>query len=328
MKPNSQWLLAGLLAAVLMAPPASAQTLKLGSVHLVRSDIVGPWVTYRVRTRSGRTAVREFKQRIAIVGKEKYAGQDAYWVELKTSDRTNIRYERGLFAPGKSEEDDFELGELDDDGRGGVKITGDPKPVSPSAGPLRLVRYQVLTGGKLFEYPVSSAYSPRAGGGVSTYELFEFDPSVKPEHHSLGPDTLRLGSRVVPAMLEWTSRAGNDDWPVFEDSTSRYRMVLTQMTWKNPAVPVTGFARSLFRVTAKRVPVVADSMRLVLMPPDTSLTFSAADTTIVPTTMKPSDGALLSWTEVVLESLGADAVAEVTQKPEPAPEGDTGGIIR
>ncbi len=328
MKTNSLWLLAGLLAASLVPPPAPAQTLKLGSVHLVRSDIVGPWVTYRVRTRSGRTAVREFKQRIAVVGKEKFGDQDAYWVELKTTDRTNVRYERGLFAVGKSEEDDFELGELDDDGRGGVKITGDPKPVSPSSGPLHLVRYQVLTGGKLFEYPVSSAYSPRVGGGISTYELFEFDPNVKPVHRSLGADTLRMGSRVIPAVLELTSRAGTDDWPTFEDSTSRYRMVLTQAVWKNPAVPVTGVARSLFRVTAKRVPVIPDSARFVLIPPDTSLTFSQADTTIGPTTMQPSDGALLSWTEVVLESLGADAVAEVTQKPEPAPAGDTGSIIR
>jgi hypothetical protein len=328
MKSNSLWLLAGLLAAVFMAPPAPAQTLKLGSVHLVRSDIVGPWVTYRVRTRSGRTPLREFKQRIAVVGKEKYGDQDAWWVELKTTDRTNVRYERGLFAAGKSDEDDFDLGELDDNGRGGVKITGDPKPESPSSGPLRLVRYQVLTGGHLFEYPVSSAFSPRAGGGVSTYELFEFDPNVKPVHHTLGADTLRMGSRVIPAVLELTSRAGTDDWPVFEDNTSRYRMVLTQASWKNPAVPITGFARSLFRVTAKRVPVIADSMRLVLLPPDTSLTFSPADTTIGPTTMQPSDGALLSWTEVILESLGADAVAEVTQKPEPAPAGDTGGAVR
>jgi hypothetical protein len=81
-------------------------------------------------------------------------------------------------------------------------------------------------------------------------------------------------------------------------------------------------------VTAKRVPVRPDSARLVLMAPDTSLTFSPPDTTIGPTSLKPSDGALLSWTEVVLEGIGTDAVAEVTQKPEPAPANDTGGIIR
>jgi hypothetical protein len=247
-------------------------------------------------------------------------------VELKTMDGTSVRYERGLFAAGKSKDDEFELGDLDD-GSGGVKITGDPRP-EDAAAPLHLVRYQTLTGGKLFEYPVASAFSPRVGGGVSTYELFEFDPDVLPVHRSLGPDTLRMGSRVIPALLEWTSRAGTDDWPVFEDSTSRYRMVLTQTVWKNPAVPVTGFARSLFRVTAKRVPVRPDSARLVLMAPDTSLTFSPPDTTIGPTSLKPSDGALLSWTEVVLEGIGTDAVAEVTQKPEPAPANDTGGIIR
>jgi hypothetical protein len=326
MKPNALWLVLGIVASALFAVPAPAQTLKLATIHLVRSDVVGPWVTYRVRTRSGRTAIREFKQRVAVVGKEKYEGRDAYWVELKTMDGNSVRYERGLFAPGKSKDDEFELGDLDDDG-GGVKITGDPRP-EDAAAPLHLVRYQTLTGGKLFEYPVASAFSPRAGGGVSTYELFEFDPNVQPVHRSIGPDTLRLGSRVIPALLEWTSRAGTDDWPVFEDSSSRYRMVLTQTVWKNPAVPVTGFARSLFRVTAKRVPVPPDSARLVLMAPDTSLTFSPPDTTIGPTSLKPSDGALLSWTEVVLEGIGTDAVAEVTQKPEPAPANDTGGIIR
>jgi hypothetical protein len=325
MKPNSLCLVLGLVASALFAAPAPAQTLKLASIHLVRSDLVGPWVTYRVRTRSGRSAIREFKQRVAVVGKEPYEGRDAYWVELKTIDGTSVRYERGLFAAGKKD-DDMDLGDLEDNG-GGVKITGDPRP-EDAAAPLRLVRYQTLTGGKLFEYPVASAFSPRAGGGVSTYELFEFDPNVKPVHRSLGPDTLRIGSRVIPALLEWTSRAGTDDWPTFEDNSSRYRMVLTQTVWTNQAVPVTGFARSLFRVTAKRVPIPPDSMRLVLIPPDTSLAFSPADTTIGPTSMQPSDGALLSWTEVTIDGIGTDAVAEVTQKPEPAPANDTGGVIR
>jgi hypothetical protein len=323
-------LLASTLVAGAWAPPSGAQTLKLASLKLVHSDVVGPWVAYRVRTRSGRGAVRELKQRVAVVGKEKTDDGLGYWVELKTTDRAGTRIERGLFVAerSRSARDEEWHGENGlSEGEAPAAGESDAAP-SPSE-PLRLVRYQMLApGGKLYEYPVASAFSPRAGGGVSTYELFEFDPSVKPVRRSLGPDTLRMGSRVIPAVLEWTSRAGTDDWPVFEDSTARYRILLTQTVWRNPAVPVTGFARSLFRVTTKRLPVFADSVRLVIIPPDTSLVFAPADTTIGPTSLKPSDGALLSWTEVVLEGLGADAVAEVTQTPEPAPASDTGTIVR
>lgn len=305
-------LLLGALLALLLAPVAPgvarAQVLKLASLRVFRSDVVGPWVSYRVRTQSGRTPVREFTQRVAIVSREKVGKDDGYWVELKTVDRTGTRIERGLFAPGPprttSERADGppDSSESDDAGQ-----------------PLRLVRYEVLDpSGKLYEYPVASALSPRAGGGVSSYELFEFDPSVRPVRRFIGPDTLRLGRRVVPALLDWTSRAGTDDWAM-EDSASIYRLYLTQTYWRNAAVPITGFARSLFRVTTRKLPPRPDTARVVLIPPDTSMIFSPADTTTGPTSMQPGEGRILSWTDLVLDDLGADAVAEVTQTPVPAP---------
>ena len=321
--------LAILALAVLMLAPgtADAQTLKIGSLRVFHSDVVGPWVSYRVRTRTGRTAVREFTQRVAIVAREKVGEENGYWVELKTTDRSGVRIERGLFAARHAFEGDA-AGDPSAPGGGGSSGFA---PTIDAAQPLQLVRYQMLVpGGKLYEYPVSSAYSLRAGGGVSTYELFEFDPSVKPVRSFLGPDTLRMGRRVVPAVLEWTSRAGTDDWPVMEDSASTYRLVLTQTLWRNAAVPITGFARSLFRVTTKKVPAAPDTARMVSIFPDTMLVFAPADTTKGITTMTPGDGHLLAWTELVLEDLGADAVAEVTQTPEPAPVSDhvVPGVIR
>lgn len=324
-------------------PPAAAQTLKLASLRMFPSDKVGPWVSYRVRTQSGRTPVREFRQRVAIVGRERVGQSDGYWVELKTTDRTGARIERGLFAPAGP------------DDNGGEEESLDPGPGSELAAhpaqPLRLVRYQMLApGGKLYEYPVSSAMSARAGGGVSSFELFEFDPSRKPERRFLGPDTLRLGRLVVPSVLEWTSRTGADDWGASDDTSFAYRLQLTQAFWRNAAVPITGFARSLFRATTRKVPragvsqpaatapappppppvrppfaladpapVAAATDSLAGSPRDTLTAFAPADTTTGPTSLKPGDGTLLSWTELVIDQYGGDAVAEVTQTPEPAP---------
>jgi hypothetical protein len=312
------------LSLVALSRPARAQTLKLGSLRVYHSDVVGPWVSYRVRTQSGRTSVREFTQRVAIVSREKVGTSEGYWVELKTTDRTGVRIERGLFAPSRPApvaDDDSDIPELPEPGGDSTEAAPpDPETAHGEPQPLRLVRYQVLVpGGKLYEYPVSSAYSLRAGGGISTYELFEFDPSVKPLRQFLGPDTLRMGRRVVPTLLEWTYRTGTDDWPMMEDSASAYRLVLTQTLWRNPAVPITGFARSLFRVSTKKVPAMSDSAAATTRAPFAAPTFDPADSTRGATTMQPGDGHLLSWTELILEDLGADAVAEVTQSPEPAP---------
>jgi len=311
-----------LAAAALALIPASApaQALKLASLRVFHSDVIGPWVSYHVRTQSGRTPVREFTQRVAIVSREKVGKNDGYWVELKTVDRAGTRIERGLFAPGPAPSASQARAESEE---GSATEDADSEDVADAGKPLRLVRYQMLApGGKLYEYPIASALSQRAGGEVSSYELFEFDPTVRPVRRFLGPDTVRAGRWVVPSVIEWTSRAGTDDWPMMEDSTSTYRLVLTQTYWRNPAVSITGFARSLFRVTTKKVPIAQGSTKPVFVGVDTTLVFAPSDTTTGPTSMEPGDGRLLSWTELTLEGVGADAVAEVTQTPEPAPVSD------
>lgn len=313
-----------LLAAAALALPAGApaQTLKLASLRVFHSDVVGPWVSYHVRTQSGRTPVREFTQRVAIVSREKVGKNDGYWVELKTVDRAGTRIERGLFAPGPPPSAAEARAESE---QGSAADDSDSETVADAGTPLRLVRYQMLApGGKLYEYPIASAMSPRAGGEVSSYELFEFDPTVRPVRRFLGPDTVRVGRYVVPSVIEWTSRAGTDDWPMMEDSTSTYKLLLTQTYWRNPAISITGFARSLFRVTTKKVPIPQGSTKPVYVGVDSTLAFAPSDTTTGPTSMEPGDGRLLSWTELTLDGIGADAVAEVTQTPEPAPVSDHG----
>ncbi|HTM00151.1 MAG TPA: hypothetical protein VL503_03365 [Candidatus Omnitrophota bacterium] len=313
-----------LLAAAALALPAGApaQSLKLASLRVFHSDVVGPWVSYHVRTQSGRTPVREFTQRVAIVSREKVGKSDGYWVELKTVDRAGTRIERGLFAPGPPPSAAEARAESE---QGSAADDADSESVADAGKPLRLVRYQMLApGGKLYEYPIASAMSQRAGGEVSSYELFEFDPSVRPVRRFLGPDTVRAGRWVVPSVIEWTSRAGTDDWPMMEDSTSTYKLLLTQTYWRNPAISITGFARSLFRVTTKKVPIPQGSTKPVYVGVDSTLAFAPSDTTTGPTSMEPGDGRLLSWTELTLDGIGADAVAEVTQTPEPAPVSDHG----
>ena len=276
--------------------------------------MVGPWVTYKVRTQSGRHSAREFTQRVAIVGREDSDAGTAYWVELKTSDPTRgVRIERGLFA---------QHGAASIDSAGLDPGSPDSAAIPGEVRPLRLIRYQVLTSDKkLYEYPVQSATALRAAGEVSTFELFEFDPSLTPVRRFDGPDTLRIGRRVVPAVVERIFRGGSDDWATEGDSGSVTRLVLAQTYWRNAAVPITGFARSLFRVTTVRVPIPSDSTGkpLIAPPPDStalSAAASAADQGSAP---------VLSSTELILQDLGADAVAEVTQAPEPAPASEAGG---
>lgn len=315
---------------MLLALPgrSDAQTLKLRSLKIYPSDVVGPWVTYKVRTQSGGRAVREFTQRVAIVGREETGTGTAYWVELKTSDPTRgARIERGLFAEGRGASLDsagLDPGPADPP----TDSQADSLPFPGEVHALRLVRYQVLTSDKkLYEYPVQSATAARAGGDVSSFELFEFDASLKPVRRFDGPDTLRIGRRVVPAVVERIFRAGSDDWNDQSDGGAVSRLVLSQSYWRNAAVPITGFARSVFRVTKVRMPASADSTGkpILAAPPDSTALSAAA------AAADAGQAPVLSSTELLLQDLGADAVAEVTQRPEPAPASeikDTQELIR
>jgi hypothetical protein len=341
-----RWTGLALLGAALLvaaAPaPAVAQALKLAALHIPSTVQVGPWVSYRVRSQTRSLPVREYTQRVAIVARE----SNGFWVELKTEGLpSGRRVERGFFVP--------------------------PGGAADAGAPYLLDRYQVLhSNGKLYEYPPERIQSLRSDGDVSTIELFEYDPDVPPTLESLGPDTLRLGRRVVPVEGERSLRTGANAWPVRGDTSFVNRPLLVQTFWRNSAVPITGLARSLFQVMTERVPssergaaptgrsappvppydpVITGVKPAAGAPKDTAAasadttgaaradttTAARADTaatsatpvtsavplTATPTTPTAAPGTMLSWTDLILVDLGSDAKPEVTQEPEPLPEG-------
>ncbi|HEU4334123.1 MAG TPA: hypothetical protein VFT32_06465 [Candidatus Eisenbacteria bacterium] len=299
--------------------------------------------------------MREFEQRLSVVGKQSLGGGKwGLWVELKTSEgRGAARIERGFFAPASLRGTDL-LG-----GGDGSQIPGgrgdappaDPPPAtetpasgtSGAAGEFVLLRYQVLTsGGKLYEYPVGSTRHSRASGDVASFELFEYDPAIRPIHSTIGPDTLVLGRRLVPATVDQTIRHGTDRWPHPADPSREAHLVLTQRYWRNPAVPLTGYARSLFRAEIAAVADSAaapDSLAATAPGGPTAPGVVSADSAAAAradsaaTATAPTDSAaaappapatpatdVLAWTELTLVDIGADARAEVNQEPELAPD--------
>ena len=320
------------LASILGAPakPARAQALQLQNLELPSNPGVGPWVRYRVRTQTRSRPVREYTQRVAIVAKETVDGRVGYWVELKTEGQpSGTRIERGLlFPPGA------EAAATTDDEAG---------PAAPTTSKrTRLERYQVLqSNGKLYEYPAEKLTELRSSGDVGTIELFEYDTTIPAVVEDLGPDTLRSATRVVPAIVVCTRRAGADDWPVPGDTTQVNRPLLVQTVWKNGAVPITGIARSLFQATTERVPAatrdVAPVQGAALPRPDIAGTaaaslppaqaapparapFAPSPATAAGAAVPASSAPVISWTDLVLLDLGADAKPEVTQTPEPLPD--------
>jgi len=307
------------LALPFLAPSARAQALRLESLEFPATSRVGPWVSYKVRTQFRTAAPREYIQRVAIVGRETYRGQDGFWVELKTEGLpSGRRIERGFFIiVDMAAERSVRVGEMAD-----VPAESLP-PIEPPH--VRMVRYQVLTsGGKLYEYPVSDATETRAGNDVSTLELFEYDSTAPAARDTLGPDTLRIGRRVVPAIVERVRMNGADTWPIAGDKSHLNRPLLTQRFWRNPAVPITGFAQSVFEVTMQRVPVAladssgADSASGAPRSPSASDTSRAHRAPLAPAAADTVDSVpkIVTRTQLTLIDLGADAVPEVTQQPE------------
>lgn len=319
-----------LALALLAALPSTSrsQALQLQGLQFPTTSVVGPWVSYRVRTQMRAITPREYTQRVAIVGRENYRGKDGFWVELKTEGLpSGKRIERGLFI--------VVAGTANQESRKG-EASPQPDSIPPPRPPsVQLVRYQVLTsGGKLYEYPVGAESEARAGSDVSTVELFEYDSSSPPVVEQLGPDTLRMGRRVVPTVVERTNRVGSDDWADPHDSTHVFRPLLTQTYWRNAAVPITGFARSLFQVTLERTlaPAVDSTAANGAVPggeppprvPPGLLGRSGADSSAAPAPQ------IITKTELELLDLGADAKPEVTQAPEEAaPSGsESPGTVR
>ena len=294
---------------------SEAQALKLRTLRFPPTTVVGPWVSYRVLTQNRSRPGREYTQRVAVVARDTYLGSEGFWVELKTEGLpSGTRIERGLFVESPGQESAEGTEGSDVRAREATKV--------------RLVRYQVYTSaGKLYEYPVEAGIETRAGADISTLELFEYDPSIAPTVDELGPDTLRLGRRVVPSFVERTRRYGADEWSVPGDTLHVQRPVLTQTYWKNAAVPVTGFARSVFEVTTERWTRSS--------PEDSTASVPAPAVEGGTPPFRPPGAprgiqGSVSRTELVLLDLGADAVPEVTIPPEKAPDDspEPGGAIR
>jgi hypothetical protein len=351
-------------AAIVAVAGAEAQTLQLRSLRLPPHDLVGTWVSFHGRAHNRGAAPREFDQRIAVVSKETLPKKRwGLWVELKTTDaRGNARVERGLFAPPSLRGKDLLPGGTGRSIGNGAAPDDDTEEGEPPSGAgespadFVLVRYQVLTGGRLYEYPVGSARHARSGGEVSSYELFEYDPSVTPIRANLGPDTLTLGRRVVPAVVERVRRYGSDRWPSNDDSSGIQRLVLTQTFWRNGAVPITGFARSTFQAEMRRLPwsgwsdSLLSGIPLAARPDSTRLAAALAVAAMADSLLRADTAAdagagasspagiaaspsLLAWTELTLTDLGADAKPEITQEPElppdlDEPDVDPGGLQR
>jgi len=323
--------LAFLAVALLVVAPSAghAQALQIQSLRFPTTSVVGPWVTYRVRTQSRALTPRDYTQRVAIVGREKYRGKDGFWVELKTDGLpSGKRIERGFFTIVDTREDyknrKEEMADLPPDSF--------PVPRPPT---VRLVRYQVLTsGGKLYEYPVGGGAEVRAGSDVGTLELFEYDSSVPPVIEQLGPDTLRIGRRIVPTVVERTRRIGSDSWADPTDSAYVIHPILTQKYWRNAAVPITGFARSLFQVTMERAPAPARDSAAASASAPGDIAARRAPPGWLGRSSADSSGAdaapVITKTELELIDLGSDAVPEVTQTPEESapPGSEPPGPIR
>ncbi len=300
--------LAFLAVALLVVAPSAghAQALQIQSLRFPTTSVVGPWVTYRVRTQSRALTPRDYTQRVAIVGREKYRGKDGFWVELKTDGLpSGKRIERGFFTIVDTREDyknrKEEMADLPPDSF--------PVPRPPT---VRLVRYQVLTsGGKLYEYPVGGGAEVRAGSDVG-----------------------RIGRRIVPTVVERTRRIGSDSWADPTDSAYVIHPILTQKYWRNAAVPITGFARSLFQVTMERAPAPARDSAAASASAPGDIAARRAPPGWLGRSSADSSGAdaapVITKTELELIDLGSDAVPEVTQTPEESapPGSEPPGPIR
>lgn len=277
------------LAVVFSGAPAggSAQILRLTALQVPEDAAPGPWVSFRVVTQSRRFPPRELNQRAAIVSAEGIGDDAGVWVELKTVDpQTGTRIDRGFFGRTR-------------DGAGAEASAPSP----PNLGLRRM--QQLQTDGKLYEYPPSSEVALRADEEITTFGLFEISTARPPSVDTLGVDTLRAGAKTLPATVVRKRWVGIDEWSDPEDTTRVKRVLITLIQDVSPDVPLTGFTRSLLEVHTAEF-AAYDTLGLYPLPP--------AD----PTRPPPA----IYRAELTLGDLGAGAVPEVTQEPEPVPEAD------
>ena len=283
-------------AAVLLACGTSqAQNLKLASLTLPADVRSGSWIFYQVTVESKNRAPRRFTQRLAVVSREGLGEESGAWVELKRVESGKTRLERGFFAPPEREPE-------------APDSTSEPAP--PGAPPrLRLARYQRLTPeGKLLEYGVGDEGAPLPDDDISAMDLLEVSGHASLD--SLAPDTLRIGRKVFPCRVRRYRQYGKENWQG-DDTASVNRVVMTRTLYRNPGISVTGYARSIVEISTEHVPAPASTPAAA---PDSA---HAAASLRSP----PQGGrGLIYRAEVTLLDLGNDAVPEITQPPELAPQ--------
>ena len=293
-----------LLVSTLLAPGSGrAQTFKLSTLRIPPDVPAGSWVSYQVDVVSKNRPPRHIAQRMAVVSREGTGPEAGLWVELKTTEGGRTRTERGFFMRPEGRRDLLDTLFADDPA---PESGGDAQAPAPKS-KLRLARYQKLTpDGKLYEYPMEEG-TALPEEDISAMDMFEFSGHATID--SLPPDTLRIGRRVVPCLVRRMRRYGSQDWEG-EDSTFAYRAMSVQTYWRNPYVPVTGFARQTIEVSQARVPKAG------LAPADTA----KADTVSAVPMPPSSPGDFFYKATLQLTDIGNDAVPEITQAPEPAPK--------
>jgi len=301
------------LALLFLASTSLAQGLKLVSLQVPPDVHSGSWISYQVNVVFKNRPPKRVMQRLAVVSREGIGDEAGAWIELKTVENGRVRVERGFFAP--------------------------PEHVTPpgtraGGAKLGLARYQrLMPDGRLFEYPVGEEGSPLADDDISAMDLIEFAGSTMTD--TLAPDTVRVGARVLPCAVERVRRYGKQDWQG-SDTTYANRAVMTRTDWRSAGVPVTGYARSIIEVSSERVPVgapeladstgraAADPTRIPYGRPPFALAPPGAQSPVAAAAPVSSGGqGFFFRADIILLGMGNDAVPEITQAPEPAPEGMT-----
>jgi len=322
-------LLAVLIPLLLFTGVSQAQTLKLSALRLPPDVRAGSWVSYKVDLVSKNRPPRRLTQRLSVVSLEGTGTEAGAWVELKTVEEGKTRTERGFFVRPAFQRARVDSASLTDEDLTAMEaIAADSTPPSHAPPPprLKLARYQRLTpDGKLYEYSMDEEGGRFPDGDVSAMDMLEFPGRAITD--TLAPDTLRVGHKVIPCRLRRMRRTGDQDWEG-EDTTYVSRAVMSRTYWRNQWIPVTGFARMVLEVSTERVPVrvsaASDSAaRGVTGPPRPA---QPADTALVgaskpePEEKRPRAQDFFYRADVMLTDIGYDAVPEITQVPEPAPQ--------
>ncbi len=297
-------------------------------------------MSYEVDVISKNRPPRKLAQRLSVVSREGTGSEAGAWVELKTTEAGRTRTERGFFMRPDAARQRVAVPFDDEEPAAGATPDSPVAPATPSTPGtpvtrLKIARYQRLTpDGKLYEYPVEEEGGRLPDEEISAMDMFEF--SGRGSVDSLAPDTLRVGRKVIPCRVRRARLSGAQDWEG-DDTTYVNRAVMTRTYWRNPWIPVTGFARMVVEISTERVPIHpaappdsaargASAPGTSGVPPSAPPAASSADTTgagVKPPQPQEAGAAAQDYiyrANVTLTDLGYDAVPEITQTPEPAPQ--------